>query len=92
MTDAVNEYRGGARLLSFLPVVLISYAFIIAFVVIELEPADCRRRSSPRLDDCRLQPDLRAGMGDRRIVAAFLIGQLLDVSIFHRIRLVTGSG
>jgi uncharacterized integral membrane protein (TIGR00697 family) len=30
-------------------------------------------------------------VGDRRLMVAFLIGQLLDVAIFHRIRQVTGE-
>ncbi len=98
MTDVVNEYygRNGVRFLSFLAVALISYAFIIAFVVIELAPADWWVTSFQSQGVDNLQTAFAAiyGQGMWVIVGslvAFLIGQLLDVSIFHRIRLVTGE-
>ena len=41
MTDIINEYYGpkGVRFISWLAVVLISYAFIAAYLMIGLEPA-----------------------------------------------------
>jgi uncharacterized integral membrane protein (TIGR00697 family) len=98
MTDVVNEYygRNGVRFLSFLAVALISYAFIIAFIVIGLEPADWWVTSFQPQGVDNLQTAFAAiyGQGMWVIVGslvAFLIGQLLDVSIFHRIRRVTGE-
>jgi len=98
MTDVVNEYygRNGVRFLSFLAVALISYAFIIAFIVIGLEPADWWVTSFQSQGVDNLQTAFAAiyGQGMWVIVGslvAFLIGQLLDVSIFHRIRRVTGE-
>ena len=42
MTDVINEYYGkrGIRLLSFMAVGLIGYAFIMIFAAISLAPAD----------------------------------------------------
>jgi len=42
MTDVINEYYGrrGVRILSFLAVGMISYAFLMAYIAIEIPPAD----------------------------------------------------
>jgi len=98
MTDVVNEYYGvkGVRFLSFLAVALISYAFLIAWVVIHLSPADWWVTSFQNQGVDNLQTAFAAIYGQGMWViagslVAFLIGQLLDVAIFHRIRQVTGS-
>ncbi|MDH4022832.1 MAG: queuosine precursor transporter [Gammaproteobacteria bacterium] len=98
LTDVVNEYygRNGVRFLSFLAVGLISYAFVVAWVVIQLAPADWWTTSFEAQGVPDLQTAFAAiyGQGMWVIVGslvAFLIGQLLDVAIFHRIRLVTGE-
>jgi uncharacterized integral membrane protein (TIGR00697 family) len=98
VTDVVNEYfgRNGVRFLSFLAVGLISYAFLVAFVVIRLSPADFWITSLESQGVSNLQTAFSAiyGQGMWVIVGsliAFLVGQLLDVSIFHRIRQVTGE-
>ena len=99
MTDTVNEYygRNGVRFLSFLAVGLISYAFLIAWIVIRLAPADWWVTSYQSQGVENLQTAFAAiyGQGMWVIVGslvAFLIGQMLDVAIFHRIRQVTGEG
>jgi len=98
MTDVVNEFygRNGVRFLSFLAIALISYAFLIAWVVIRLTPADWWVTSFQAQGVENLQTAFSAiyGQGMWVIVGslvAFLIGQLLDVTIFHRIRQVTGE-
>ena len=98
MTDVVNEYygRNGVRFLSFLAIGLISYAFLVAWVVIQLSPADWWVTSMTPQGVDNLQTAFAAvyGQGMWVIVGslvAFLIGQLLDVAIFHRIRQVTGE-
>lgn len=98
LTDVVNEYygRNGVRFLSFLAVGLISYAFLVAWVVIRLAPADWWVTSFELQGVPDLQTAFAAiyGQGMWVIVGslvAFLIGQLLDVGIFHRIRQVTGE-
>lgn len=98
MTDVINEYYGtrGVRFISWLAVALISYAFIAAYVAINLAPADWWVRISAG----RGVPDMQAaftvifGQGLWTIagsITAFLLGQLIDVAIFHRIRRATGE-
>jgi hypothetical protein len=98
MTDVVNEYygRSGVRFLSFLAVGLISYAFLIAFVVIGLPPADWWVASYQAQGVADMQTAFGAIYSQGMWViggslVAFLIGQLLDVAVYHRIRRVTGE-
>jgi uncharacterized integral membrane protein (TIGR00697 family) len=98
MTDVINEYFGrtGVRFISLLAVCLISYAFVVAYLAIGLAPAAwCVTVNEPRG-----VPDMQAaftnvfGQGMWTIggsITAFLIGQLIDVTIFHRIRRATGD-
>ena len=105
MTDIINEYYGlkGIRFLSFLAVGLILYAFLMVFLAINLSPnawwdtisgvneAD----SSSSLSSMDLAFRRIFGQGLWIIVGsivAFLVGQLLDVAVFHRIRKWTGEG
>jgi queuosine precursor transporter len=98
MTDIINEYYGprGVRFISWLAVALISYAFFAAYAIILLEPAAWWVTVNAE----RGVPDMQAafanvfGQGMWTIVGsiiAFLIGQLLDVAVFHRIRRATGE-
>lgn len=103
MTDIINEYYGkkGVRLLSWLAVILIIYAFIIAFFAIKTPPNDwwqsvsgLREAPGDSLTDMNLAYSRIFGQGLWIIagsVIAFLVGQLIDVIIFHRIRKVTGE-
>jgi uncharacterized integral membrane protein (TIGR00697 family) len=98
MTDIINEYYGrrGVRYISWLTVALISYGFLAAYLTISLAPAgfwvSVNREHGV--------PDMQAafasvfGQGMWTIVGslvAFLIGQLIDVAVFHRIRMLTGE-
>lgn len=98
MTDVINEYFGvrGVRFISWLAVILIAYAFLAAYVAIGLAPADWWLTVSSE----RGVPDMQAafavifGQGMWTIagsITAFLVGQLIDVVIFHRIRRATGE-
>ena len=98
MTDVINEYYGqrGIRLLSYLAVGLISYAFIMIFAAISLVPADwwVDINASKGVDDMQKAFSVVFGQGLLIIVgslAAFLFAQLVDVITFHRIRKVTGE-
>jgi hypothetical protein len=98
MTDIINEYFGkrGVRFISFLTVGLILYAFFFAFLAIALAPADwwvgiAAERGVPDMQDAFA---VIFGQGMWTIagsVTAFLIGQLVDVAVFHRVRLLTGE-
>ena len=98
LTDLVNEYYGlkGVRLISWLAVIFISWAFLAAYIAISLSPAPFWIESNAALG----VPDIQHayaqifGQGMWTIVGsliAFLVGQLVDVTIFHRIRRVTGE-
>ncbi len=98
MTDVINEYFGrrGVRFISFLAVALICYAFLFAYLAIRLAPAAWW----VTVNSPRGVPDMQAafanvfGQGLWTIggsIVAFLVGQMIDVGIFHRIRQATGE-
>jgi uncharacterized integral membrane protein (TIGR00697 family) len=98
MTDIINEYFGkrGVRFLSWMTVGLIIYAFVFAYLAIGLAPASWW----VGIQADRGVPDMQAafaaifGQGMWIIVGsvtAFLIGQMVDVTVFHRVRRLTGD-
>ena len=98
MTDVINEYFGlrGVRLISWVAVAFIGYAFLAAYASIALAPAGFWVEANKGLG----VPDIQQayaqifGQGLWTIggsIVAFLIGQLVDVAVFHRIRRVTGD-
>lgn len=102
MTDIINEYYGpkGVKLLSYLTCGLIIYAFVVIYGAIQLVPADFWPKShlekSPDSSVGNLAEayQLIYGQGLWIIigsVVAFLIGQLVDVLIFHKIKANTGE-
>jgi queuosine precursor transporter len=95
MTDIINEYYGtrGVKFLSYLTIGLISYAFLIFTGAINLAPSEYFSIGND-ID----KPDnaFRGifGQGMWIIIGsmvAFLIGQVLDVLVFHRIKKLTGE-
>jgi uncharacterized integral membrane protein (TIGR00697 family) len=98
MTDVINEYFGrrGVRFISWLAAILISYAFVFAYVAIGITPADwwVSSYAAQGIPDAQLAFAGIFGQGLWVIVGslvAFLIGQFLDVTIYHRVRRVTGE-
>jgi queuosine precursor transporter len=98
LTDIINEFFGrrGVRFISWLTVAIISYGFIAAYVGIALAPAEFWIG----VNRDRGVPDMQAafanifGQGLWTIggsLTAFLVGQLIDVTVFHRIRAMTGE-
>lgn len=95
MTDIINEYYGpkGVRFLSFLAVGLISYAFLIVFGAIHLSPSEYFRMGD-KVSDSNAAFGGVFGQGLWIIIGslvAFLVGQLLDVLVFHKIKKLTGE-
>jgi len=99
LTDIVNEYFGlkGVKLISWLAAGLIAYAFLIITLAIYLAPADFWPASSIN----KGVPDMQAaysaifGQGAWIIVGslvAFLVGQVVDVVVFQKIKKATGEG
>lgn len=98
MTDIINEYYGtkGVKFLSYLTAALIAYAFFMFFFAIRLTPADwwVGSKSAAGVQDMQLAYGAVFGQGLWIIIGslvAFLIGQVLDVIVFHKIKKVTGE-
>ena len=98
LTDVINEHYGvrGVRLISWLAVGFISYGFVFAYLAIGLVPASWWVSVGAEQG----VPDMQAafasifGQGLWTIggsITAFLVGQLIDVAIFQRIRRATGE-
>lgn len=98
LTDVVNEYYGkrGVRLISWLAVALIVYGFVFAYAAIALAPAGWWVTVAHDQGVPDYQAAFAAVFGQglwiiAGSVTAFLLGQLIDVSVFHRIRRATGE-
>jgi len=98
MTDIINEYFGrrGVRFLSFTAAGLIIYAFLMVYIAILLSPADfwIERNTANGIINMDLAFKAIFGQGLWIIVGslvAFLIGQLVDVTVFHLVKAKTGS-
>lgn len=99
-TDLINEYFGqpGVKRISYLTAGLIGYSFLVIFFSMDLPPADWwldANRTDPEGNPFNIDFAFTKifGQGQRIIVGsltAFLIGQLVDVFIFQRLRKVTG--
>lgn len=98
ITDIVNEYYGpsAVRRISYTAVALITYAFIMFYTSIQVPPAAFWL--STNVD--KGIPDMQSafsgifGQGMWIIagsLVAFLVSQIVDVFIFHRIKKVTGE-
>lgn len=95
MTDIINEYYGpkGVRFLSFLAIGLIAYAFFMFSGAIALKPSEYFNLGKD-IPDANKAYGAVFGQGLWIIVGsivAFLVGQILDVVIFHRIKRATGE-
>lgn len=100
-TDLINEYFGkpGVKRISYFTALLIAYAFIVIFITMRLAPADFwidTNSKDPAGNAFNIDFAFNKifGQGQRIIIgslAAFLLGQLVDVFVFQRLRRVTGS-
>ncbi len=99
MTDVINEYFGrrGVRFISWLAAGFISYAFLFAYIAIAIAPADwwVTSYAGQGIPDAQTAFAGIFGQGLWVIggsLIAFMVGQLLDVAIYHRVRRITGEG
>lgn len=99
MTDIVNEYYGpkAVRRISYTAVALISYAFIMFYAAIHVPPADfwITTNTSKGIDNNQIAFNGIFGQGMWIILGsltAFLVSQIVDVTIFHKIKRITGEG
>ena len=98
MTDIINEYFGrrGVRFMSFTAAGLIAYAFIMVYFAMGLHPADFWVQRDTNFGVINMDEAFNTifGQGLWIIIGsltAFLIGQLVDVYVFHFLRSFTGS-
>lgn len=100
-TDIINEYFGkkGVRKISFLTAGLIAYVFVVISVVTILVPADfwldvnAQTPTGESFDiSYAFNTIFRQGLGIIiGSLTAFLLGQLVDVFVFQKLRAITGS-
>lgn len=99
MTDIVNEYFGAkaVRRISYIAVGLISYAFVMFYMAIAVPAEESFWIGSQKeagIPDMQVAFSSIFGQGMWIIVGsliAFLVSQVLDVWVFHRIKKVTGQ-
>jgi len=98
ITDIVNEYYGprAVRRISFTAVILISYAFLMYFIAIGVPPADFWIKTGIQNGIPNMQDAFSGifGQGMRIIIGsliAFLVSQVVDVTVFHKIKKLTGE-
>ena len=98
MTDIINEYYGrrGVKFISFTATGLIIYAFLMVYFSMGLTPADfwIQRETANGIVNMDLAFNTIFGQGLWIIVGsitAFLIGQLVDVTVFHFFKSKTGN-
>ena len=100
-TDVINEYFGkeGVKKVTYLTASLIFYIFLVIWIITYLTPADFWLEINSTDNDGNsfdinfaFNRIFRQGSGIIiGSLVAFLIGQLLDVYVFHKLRKITGS-
>ncbi len=98
ITDIVNEYYGpkAVRRISYTAVILISYAFLMFYAAMKIPPADFwigsnQAKGIPNMQDAFggiFGQGMWIIMGS---ITAFLVSQIVDVTVFHRIKRATGE-
>jgi len=98
MTDIINEYYGvkGVRFLSWLTIALIGFGFLIVFGALQTSPNAWWVTSKQEIGIENMETAFHGiyGQGMGIIIAsmtAFLVAQLLDVFVFHKIKKWTGE-
>ena len=98
MTDIINEYFGknAIKLLSWLTAALIGYAFLMVFGAIKLVPAEWWIASAQNRGIADRQAAFSNIFGQGLWIIggsliAFLVGQIVDAAVFHKLRKVTGE-
>lgn len=100
-TDIINEYYGkaGVKKISYITAIFIVYVFIIISVVTQLPPAPfwldvngLDAEGQPFNIDYAFNTIFRQGLGIIiGSLVAFLLGQLIDVYVFQKLRKITGA-
>jgi len=98
MTDIINEYYGrrGVRFLSLLGAGVIGYAYIMLLLAMKTTPAAWWLNSSNYGNSLNFEQAYEAVFGQSNSIIigsllAFIIGQIIDVTVFHWIKERTGE-
>jgi len=98
MTDIINEYYGqkGVRFLSWMTIALIAFGFLMVFGAIQTEPNSwwITSKQEAGIENMSTAFNGIYGQGLGIVIAsmtAFLVAQLVDVFIFHKIKKATGE-
>jgi uncharacterized integral membrane protein (TIGR00697 family) len=98
ITDIVNEYYGpkAVRRISLIAVALISYAFIMFYLAMSAAPASfwVASKMENGVPSMQLAFEAIFGQGMWIIIGsiiAFMVSQLIDVTVFHQIKKRTGD-
>ena len=99
VTDIVNEFYGpkAVRRISFIAIALITYAFVMFYLAMKIPPADfwvTSRATSDNVPNMQHAFNGIFGQGMRIIIGslvAFFVSQLIDVTVFHKIKKMTGE-
>lgn len=97
-SDIINEYYGrpGVKRISYLTAAFIAYSFVIIYAATKLAPAqfwlDVNAQPADFNIDYAFGKIFRQGLGIIiGSITAFLVAQLLDATVFQRLRRLTGS-
>ncbi|RYE00275.1 MAG: VUT family protein [Sphingobacteriales bacterium] len=98
ITDIVNEYYGlkAVKRISYIAVALILYAFFVFYIAIGTPPSAFWKTSQAASGVPDMQAGFSAIFGQGMWIifgslVAFLLGQLVDVFVFHKIKQRTGN-
>ena len=99
-SDLINEYFGqpGVKRISYLTAGLIAYSFLVIFLTMKLPPAGWwleaySHDNAGNYFNMDFAFNRIFGQGQRIILgslSAFLVGQLVDVFVFQKLRKITG--
>lgn len=101
ISDVINEYFGkkGVKFISYLTAALITFAFMVIYLAVHVKPAafwlevnSTDSQGNPININEGFKMIFRQGMGIiLGSISAFLIGQVLDAVVFHRLRKLTSN-
>ena len=98
MTDIVNEYYGpkAVRRISYTAVALIAYAFLMFYLAMGVPPAEFWYGTGIKNGVPDMSKAFNGIFGQGMWIifgslTAFLVSQIVDVTVFHKIKKVTGE-
>jgi len=98
MTDIVNEYYGpkAVRRISYTAVSLIAYAFLMFYLAMGVPASDFWFNTGVKNGVPNMSSAFNSIFGQGMwiifaSITAFLVSQIVDVTVFHRIKKVTGD-